>query len=122
MDYTTNQPNICTGGRRDATPGSEVFRFPYPLTTPTGFEEEIMMLEAVDLRYINCPACGRVLMKCRGSCCIDITCFKCSMDFLIRMDDGSLVFMESSHEDRKSGNRAYAKVSMKKEPRTALRQ
>lgn len=99
--------------------GVRVFRFPYLLTMPTGFEEEMMMLEAVDLRYINCPACGRVLMKCRGSCSIDITCFKCSMDFLIRMDDRSLVFMESSHEDRKTGNKAYAKVSMKKEPHAA---
>lgn len=32
-----------------------------------------MMLDRKDKRFVSCPVCGRILMKCQGECNIDIT-------------------------------------------------
>lgn len=31
-----------------------------------------MMIDRKDKRYVSCPVCGRILMKCQGQCNIDI--------------------------------------------------
>lgn len=38
-----------------------------------------MMIDRKDKRYVSCPVCGRILMKCQGQCNIDITCGKCNL-------------------------------------------
>lgn len=39
-----------------------------------------MMIDRKDKRYVSCPVCGRILMKCQGQCNIDITCGKCNRE------------------------------------------
>ena len=41
------------------------------------------MIERKDKRYVSCPVCGRILMKCQGMCNIDITCGKCNKEIVI---------------------------------------
>lgn len=59
-----------------------------------------MMIDRKDKRYVSCPVCGRILMKCQGQCNIDITCGKCNREIVVLVD---VVYstsgeIESAHE------------------------
>ena len=41
-----------------------------------------MMLDRKDKRFVSCPVCGRILMKCQGECNIDITCGRCNREIV----------------------------------------
>ena len=46
-----------------------------------------MMIDRKDKRYVSCPVCGRILMKCQGQCNIDITCGKCNREIVVLVDE-----------------------------------
>ena len=41
-----------------------------------------MMIDRKDKRFVSCPVCGRILMKCQGECNIEITCGKCNREIV----------------------------------------
>ena len=45
------------------------------------------MMERKDKKYVSCPVCGRLLMKCDGQCSVDITCGKCGSDIVAVVDN-----------------------------------
>ena len=45
------------------------------------------MIERKDKRYVSCPVCGRLLMKCDGQCSVEIACGKCSRDIVALVEN-----------------------------------
>ena len=37
-------------------------------------------------KYVNCPVCGKLLMKCIGQCNVDIICSKCNSNIAVFVD------------------------------------
>lgn len=60
-----------------------------------------------DKRFISCPVCGRILMKCQGVCDLEITCGKCNSEIVVLVDaeSGILLKVQSNHNDKKLKNR-----------------
>lgn len=38
-------------------------------------------------KYVGCPVCGKLLMKCIGQCNVDIVCSKCNNEISIFVDE-----------------------------------
>lgn len=53
------------------------------------------MIERSDKRYVSCPICGRVLMKCRGVCDIEVTCNKCRREIAVIIEEESVSVFEN---------------------------
>ena len=69
------------------------------------------MMESIERRYVSCPVCGRILMKCQGNCSIEITCGKCSSDILAIVDDEKISVLENRKDKESAGQ---VKVSVTK--------
>ena len=54
-----------------------------------------MMIDRKDKRYVSCPVCGRILMKCQGQCNIDITCGKCNREIVVLVDEERVMVLEN---------------------------
>ena len=68
------------------------------------------MIEKSEMRYVSCPVCGRVLMKCQGMCNIEITCNKCGKEILVSVENEKVMVSERP-QDNKAGQ---VSVSVKK--------
>lgn len=53
------------------------------------------MIDRKDKRYVSCPVCGRILMKCQGQCNIDITCGKCNREIVVLVDEERVMVLET---------------------------
>ena len=70
-----------------------------------------MMIDGRDKRFVSCPVCGRILMKCQGNCSIEITCGKCSSDIMVTVDEEKVSVQEYRKEKDRVGQ---VKVSVTK--------
>ena len=62
-----------------------------------------MMTDRKDKRYVSCPVCGRILMKCQGQCNIDITCGKCNREIVVLVDEERVMVLENRRGPEKDG-------------------
>lgn len=69
------------------------------------------MMERIDKRFVSCPVCGRILMKCQGECNIDITCGKCNREIEVLVDSERVVVFENR---RVASNNGQVKISVSK--------
>lgn len=53
------------------------------------------MIDRKDKRFVSCPVCGRILMKCQGVCNLEITCGKCNRDIVAIVDDERVMVLEN---------------------------
>ena len=72
-----------------------------------------MMTDREDMRYINCPVCGRILMRYQGRGRIEITCCKCSSEIIASLDEGKLMIWENRKE-KQGGRAGQVSVSVSK--------
>lgn len=73
------------------------------------------MIERKEKRYVSCPVCGRILMKCYGKCDIEINCCKCGGEIVAIIDEDRVMVLENRRETIKRGGQV--KVSVRKERR-----
>lgn len=69
------------------------------------------MIDRKEKRFVSCPVCGKILMKCQGECNIDITCAKCNKDIVVLVDDERTMILENR---RGNGQGEQVKVSAQK--------
>ena len=72
------------------------------------------MIERTKMRYVSCPVCGRILMKCQGQCSIEITCAKCNKEIIALVDEERIMVLENKRGTDKGGKNGQVKVSMAK--------
>lgn len=77
------------------------------------------MMVSTDRRYVSCPVCGRILMKCQGNCSIEITCSKCSSDIIAIIDEEKVSVLENLRKNERNGQ---VKVSLSKNQDNKQRQ
>ena len=70
-----------------------------------------MMIDRKDKRFVSCPVCGRVLMKCQGMCNLEITCGKCNKDIVAIIDEERVMVLENRRGNNRTGQ---VKVSVQK--------
>lgn len=75
-----------------------------------------MMSDREVERYVSCPVCGRVIMKCQGTCKIEVTCPKCSSEIFASMDKEKLMIWENRKEIQ-GGRAGQVSVSVRKKNR-----
>ena len=51
------------------------------------------------LKYVNCPVCGRHLLKVSGKCSIEIACPKCKKKIVGELDEKCVYVFEKELED-----------------------
>lgn len=73
-----------------------------------------MMTDGSNLRYVSCPVCGRVLMKCQGECNIEITCGKCSREIVVFVDEERIMVLENKKRSEKDNRAGQVRVSVQK--------
>lgn len=73
-----------------------------------------MMIERKDKRYVSCPVCGRILMKCQGQCNIEITCGKCNKEIVAIIDEERVMVLENRRGCDKGGRTGQVRVSVQK--------
>ena len=73
-----------------------------------------MMIDRKDKRYVSCPVCGRILMKCQGQCNIDITCGKCNREIVVLVDEERVMVLENRRGSEKDGRAGQVRVSVQK--------
>ena len=59
-----------------------------------------MMIERQEKRFVNCPVCGRILMKCQGVCNIEIACSKCGRDIVVIIEDEKVSVLENRRNSK----------------------
>ena len=72
-----------------------------------------MMIDGRDKRFVSCPVCGRILMKCQGKCSIDITCGKCNREIAVMVDYERVMVLEN-RRDAKNGRTGEVRISVAK--------
>ena len=70
-----------------------------------------MMIDRKDKRFVSCPVCGRILMKCQGTCNLEITCGKCNREIVAIVDEERVMVLENR---RGNGRVGQVKVSVQK--------
>lgn len=71
------------------------------------------MIERISKRYISCPICGKTLMKCQGSCSIEITCMSCKQEIVVLSDDERIIVLRNRRGMDRPGSAGCARVSKK---------
>ena len=69
------------------------------------------MIDRKDKRFVSCPVCGRILMKCLGMCNLEITCGKCNSEIVAVLDEERVMVLENR---RGNGRVGQVKISVKK--------
>ena len=69
------------------------------------------MIDRKYKRFVSCPVCGRILMKCNGECNIEITCGKCNREIVVLVDNERVMVLENR---RGNGCVGQVKVSVQK--------
>ena len=72
------------------------------------------MIERKDKRYVSCPVCGRLLMKCDGQCSVEITCVKCGRDIVALVDNDRIMVLENRRSYGRQDKKGEVKVSISK--------
>ena len=72
------------------------------------------MIERKEKRYVSCPVCGRILLKCQGKCSIDITCGKCNREIVALVDGDRVMVLENRRGPEKKGRSGQVKISVQK--------
>ena len=72
------------------------------------------MIERISKRYVSCPVCGKTLMKCQGSCNIEITCIGCKQELVVQMDDEKIAVLQNRRGVERSGHAGCVMVSKKR--------
>lgn len=62
-------------------------------------------------RFISCPVCGRILMKCQGVCDLEIICGKCNSEMVVIVDVESVMMLENRRGNDRQGQ---GKISVPK--------
>ena len=70
-----------------------------------------MMNNRKDKRFVSCPVCGKILMKCQGVCNLEITCSKCNKDIVALIDEERVMVLENRRGSERTGQ---VKVSVQK--------
>ncbi len=78
-----------------------------------------MMIDRKDKRFVSCPVCGRVLMKCQGMCNLEITCGKCNREIVAIVDDERVMVLENRRGSCKGAGSGQVRVSVQKTKRKA---
>jgi phage FluMu protein Com len=73
-----------------------------------------MMTDRKEKRYVSCPVCGRILMKCQGQCNIEITCGKCNKEIVALVDEERVIVLENRRGTGKDGRTGQVRVSVPK--------
>ena len=73
-----------------------------------------MMIDRKNKRYVSCPVCGRILMKCQGKCDIDITCGKCNREIVVLVDEERVMVLENRRGIRKDELAGQVRISVRK--------
>ena len=72
------------------------------------------MIDRKNKRYVSCPVCGRILMKCQGKCDIDITCGKCNREIVVLVDEERVMVLENRRGIRKDELAGQVRISVRK--------
>lgn len=73
-----------------------------------------MMVDRKDKRYVSCPVCGKILMKCQGQCNIEITCSKCNREIVALIDEERVMVLENRRGIDKDARAGQVRVSVQK--------
>ena len=73
-----------------------------------------MMVDRKDKRYVSCPVCGKILMKCQGQCNIEITCSKCNREIVALIDEERVMVLENRRGSGKDARTGQVRVSVQK--------
>ena len=71
----------------------------------------MMIDNRTNKRFISCPVCGRILMKCQGTCSLEISCAKCNSEIVALVDEERVMVLENR---RGNGQVGQVKVSVQK--------
>jgi phage FluMu protein Com len=75
------------------------------------------MIDRKEKRFVSCPVCGRVLMKCQGMCNLEITCGKCNRDIVAIVDEERVMVLENRRGSCKGARSGQVRVSVQKTKR-----
>ena len=73
-----------------------------------------MMVDRKDKRYVSCPVCGKLLMKCQGQCNVEITCSKCNREIVALIDEERVMVLENRRGSGKDARTGQVRVSVQK--------
>ena len=73
-----------------------------------------MMVDRKDKRYVSCPVCGKILMKCQGQCNVEITCSKCNREIVALIDEERVMVLENRRGSGKDVRAGQVRVSVQK--------
>lgn len=73
-----------------------------------------MMVDRKDKRYVSCPVCGKILMKCQGQCNVEITCSKCNREIVALIDEERVMVLENRRGSGKDARAGLVRVSVQK--------
>ena len=76
-----------------------------------------MMVDRKDKRYVSCPVCGKILMKCQGQCNVEITCSKCNREIVALIDEERVMVLENRRGSGKDARTGQVRVSVQKTKR-----
>ncbi|MBB2181780.1 hypothetical protein H0486_02660 [Lachnospiraceae bacterium MD1] len=71
----------------------------------------MMIDNRTNKRFISCPVCGRILMKCQGTCSLEISCAKCNSEIVALVDEERVMVLENRRGTDRAGQ---VKVSVAK--------
>ena len=74
-----------------------------------------MMVDRKDKRYVSCPVCGKILMKCQGQCNAEITCSKCNREIVALIDEERVMVLENRRGSGKDARTGQVRVSVRRD-------
>ena len=72
------------------------------------------MMERKDKKYVSCPVCGRLLIKCDGKCSMEIVCAKCGGDIVAVVDNDRVMVLENRRNHGKHDRVEQVRISLSK--------
>ena len=72
------------------------------------------MMERKDKKYVSCPVCGRLLIKCDGKCSMEIACTKCGRDIVAVVDNERVMVLENRRNHGKNNREGQVRISPSK--------
>ena len=78
------------------------------------------MMERKDKKYVSCPVCGRLLIKCDGKCSMEIACAKCGRDIVAVVDNDRVMVLENRRSPGKNDKEGQVRISVSKAKNSRL--
>ena len=72
------------------------------------------MVDRKDKRYVSCPVCGKILMKCQGQCNVEITCSKCNREIVALIDEERVMVLENRRGSGRDARAGQVRDSVQK--------